>query len=202
MSNPNHTLRTSRRVGPAAAGVLAALLLVAMASAAMASTVYLKVRYGTLRAAMGSRAAKVARVVRGTPMEVVAEHGGFIEVKLEDGRQGFISRSFVADTLPKVDQRMARLGRAARDASGGGVTVTAGARGLSPEAKAWTDRKPNMLEAAEAVERMEQRLPPLDAIDLFMEQGGLGPWRGQPAQLALTPPEEAATPPAPARKTP
>ena len=149
----------------------------AVATVAWATrTVYVNTRYASLRNGKASTNAIVEKLSFGQPLEVVAEEGAFLRVKLANGKTGFIARNWTADKAPAADGLSASLGQAARSSTSGGVSYTAGARGLSTEALTFADSI-GAGDAAEAVKHMEKSSADDAAVQAFLEDGKLGDWR-------------------------
>lgn len=175
-----------RRLAPALAAI--ALL---VAGTAWARTVWVNTRYAKVRAGTASTAAALGRVDYGQALTVEGEAPGFLKITLPDGKPGWIARQWTSDKAPSREGLSERLGEAARAGGGTGqVTYTAGARGLTDEAKTYAVQK-DLATAAAAVERMEQLRVTDDDLETFLLDGWLGDWRGargdQPLPTAATP---------------
>lgn len=166
--------------GPSPRGAAALLIALGLllSVTALARTVWVKARYATIRAGTSSRSERVERVGRGSKLHVLGDEGGFVRVRSSRGKEGYVPRRWVTTKPPQRGQRMAKLGRAARSDDTGGVSVTAGARGLAPQAEAWAGEQPGMQEAAAALKRLEARTPDHERIERFLEVARLGPWQG------------------------
>jgi hypothetical protein len=157
------------------AGLAAAILLATTAAAA--ADVWVKTRYATVRDGQTSRSAVVAQVKRGQALPVLRQDKGFFQVTLPDGKTGWISRIWVDTARPKGgDARLEKLGKVARQGDQEDVSFTAGARGLTPQARDYAQTK-GTPEVAEALERLEQVRVSREALDAFLAAGRLGPWR-------------------------
>ena len=152
----------------------ASLLVASIAWAAR--TVYVNTRYASLRNGKSSTNAVVEKLSLGQPLDVIADEGAFLHVKLASGKTGFIARSWTADSKPSADGLTAKLGQAARTSTSGGVSYTAGARGLSEVAQAYASST-GAGEAAEAVKKMEKTGVDDAAVEAFLQEGKLADWR-------------------------
>jgi uncharacterized protein YgiM (DUF1202 family) len=141
-----------------------------------ARTVYVNTKYASLRNGKSSTNAIVEKLTLGQPLDVMAEDGAFLQVKLANGKTGFIARNWTADKKPSADGLTAQLGQAARTSTSGGVSYTAGARGLSEEAQAYATSL-GLGDAAEAVKKMEKTRVDDAAVESFLQEGKLGDWR-------------------------
>lgn len=141
-----------------------------------ARTAYVNTRYASLRNGKSSTNAVIEKLTLGQPLSVLAEEGAFLQVKLANGKTGYIARSWTADRQPSADGLSAQFGQAARSSSSGGVSYTAGARGLSAEAEAYATSL-GLGDAAEAVKKMEQTSVDDAAVETFLRDGKLGDWR-------------------------
>lgn len=161
---------------PRTVALAAAVALTVLAGAALARTVYVKSRYAKVREGLASTSAIVGTVQIGQALEVVAEKPGFVQVKLAGGKTGWLSTLWTDPNPPAAESHLAKIGKAAR-ADGKEVSYTAGARGLSPESKAYAQDKPGGPEIAAAIERLEQVKVDDDTLDAFLKAGKLGDYR-------------------------
>ncbi len=149
----------------------------ALASVAWAARVaYVSTRYASARSGKASTDAVVEKLSLGQALDVIAEEGAFLQIRLASGKTGYVARSWTADQKPAADGFSAQLGQAARSSTSGGVSYTAGARGLSPEAEAYASTE-GLGDAAEAVKNLEKSVEPDAAIEAFLQAGKLGDWR-------------------------
>lgn len=168
---------TTRRPLPRGLLVGLAATIVLASTAAAAADVWVKTRYATVRDGQTSRSAVVAQVKRGQVLPVLKQDKGFFQVTLPDGKTGWISRIWVDTARPKGDNaRLEKLGKVAREGDQEDVSFTAGARGLTPQARDYAQTR-SAPEAAEALERLEQVRVSREALDAFLQAGQLGPWR-------------------------
>ena len=163
----------------------AASLLVASAAWA-ARTVYVTTRYANLRSGTASTNPIVEKLSIGQSLDVIGESGAFLQVKLANGKTGYIARSWTAGSKPSSDGVTASLGQAARSSTSGGVSYTAGARGLSSEAQAYANSM-GLGDAAEAVKRMEKTKVDDAAMEAFLKAGKLGDFRPTQPDSQVTP---------------
>ncbi len=154
----------------------AAASLVIASVAWAAHTVYVNTRYASLRNGKSSTNAVIEKLSLGQPLDVLADEGAFLQVKLANGKTGYIARSWTADQQPTADGLSAQLGQAARSSTSGGVSYTAGARGLSAEAEAFATSM-GLGDAAEAVKKMEKSGVSDAAVEAFLKEGKLADWR-------------------------
>jgi hypothetical protein len=155
-------------------GLVATLVLAA--ASALAAQVFVKGRTATIRDGKTSRSAVVGTADKGAALEVLEEGGGFYRVKLPSGAEGWVSSVWVDVKPPAKDGEMEKLGAMARSGGSSDVSYTAGARGLSPQAREFAATRDAAAVAA-ALERMEAvRIAP-ETIERFLEEGGLGPYR-------------------------
>lgn len=153
--------------------LVAAALLACLPVEAFARTVYVTTRYAKVRDGKTATSAPVGKVDWGQALEVVREEGPFLHVRLADGKVGWIARQWTADSAPKKDGLAASLGQAARQGTGGPVTYTAGARGLSEEAKTYASTGDRSAAIA-AIERLEGHKLDEAALERFQQEGQLG----------------------------
>lgn len=149
----------------------------AVASVAWAArTAYVNTRYASLRAGKTSTSPIVEKLQLGQPVEVLAEAGAFLQVKVQSGKTGFVAKAWTGDKPPATSGIATSLGQAARSSSSGGVSYTAGARGLSTEAETYAAGL-GLQDAADAVKRMEKANVDDAAVDAFLQTGKLGDYR-------------------------
>jgi N-acetylmuramoyl-L-alanine amidase len=153
----------------------AASLLVASVAWA-ARTVYVTTRYASLRSGTASTNPVIEKLSIGQALDVIGESGAFLQVKLANGKTGYIARSWTADSKPSGDGLSASLGQAARSSTSGSVSYTAGARGLSSEAQTYATSM-GLNDAAEAVKKMEKTHVDDAAVEAFLKEGKLADWR-------------------------
>ncbi len=153
--------------------ITGSLLLIAVG--AWARTVYVNTRYAKVRESQASTAAQVGKVDFGDGLTVVTDQGGFLQVSVPNGKVGWIAKMWVSDTAPSKDGLAEKAGQSVR--AGGTVTYTAGARGLTDEAKTYASSK-SMGDAAAAVEKMEKFQVTDEDLEQFMRAAHLGDFRG------------------------
>ena len=154
-----------------------ALVIFFMTSSAIAGSFWVKSRYARLRAGTSSRDKVVSRLKHGQELTVVEKKGGFIRARLADGKVGWVSMTWLTNKKPKTgNQRLEALGAAARS-DGSKLSYTAGARGLSAQAKAYAKSRVDAKTAMEAIERLEKIKISDDALEAFLRAGKLGDYR-------------------------
>lgn len=164
----SHFLRWSGRLA------IASLVLASVAWAAR--TAYVNTKYASLRSGKTSTSPVIEKLSLGQALDVISEDGAFLQVKTPTGKSGYVARNWTADKKPGSDGLSASLGKAARTSTSGGVSYTAGARGLSTEAETFATSL-GLGDAAEAVKRMEQRSADDASVEAFLRDGKLADWR-------------------------
>ena len=168
------TLGRASRGGGLWRVAVASLLLATAAFAAR--TVYVSTRYANLRDGKTSASPILEKLSVGQPLDVVAEEGSFLRVRTAGGRTGYVARGWTGANPPTANGMASQLGAAARSSSAGGVTYTAGARGLADEAQTYAASL-GLADSAAAVRRMEQKTASDDEMAQFLQAGKLGEWR-------------------------
>ena len=152
-----------------------ALLLLATATA-QALTVYVNTRFARIRSGKTAMSPVVGQATFGQALAVLGDEGTFWRVQLPDGKLGFLAKAWAGADAPSKDGIAEQIGKSARGGQGGGVSYTAGARGLTEQA-ATDGNRADLATAAAAVVRMEKvKLAP-DAIDKFLSDGKLGDYK-------------------------
>lgn len=139
-------------------------------------TVYVNTRYAKLRDGKTSASKELAKLNYGDAVTVQADEGAFLRVTTAAKVAGYLGKQWVTDSLPSRNQTAEGLGQAAR-AGTGGVSYTAGARGLSSEAEEYATSKADAATAIAAVKQMEVFVVPDDELDTFLKTGHLGEYR-------------------------
>jgi len=144
------------------------------ASSAYARTVYVKSRFAKLYDGTGFKAKPIAMLKTNTELQVLGQKKNLLNVKLKDGRQGWVPKTWVGSSKRSKSSWLSSMGKAARGGDGKDVSYTAGARGLSAEAETFAANRPGAKEAAEHVKRMEKIKISDKALAAFLDAGGLG----------------------------
>ncbi len=139
-------------------------------------TVYVNTRYAKLRDGKTSASKELVKLAYGEAVTVQADEGAFLRVSTAAKITGYLGKQWVADSLPSRNQTAEGLGEAAR-AGTGGVSYTAGARGLSSEAEEYASSKADAATAIAAVKQMEAFAISDDELDTFLKTGHLGEYR-------------------------
>ncbi len=163
-------MTTGRTIAPA----LALAIVLLMASTALGRTVYVKSRFAKLYDGTGFKAKPIAMLKTNTELEVISQKKKLLQVKLKDGRQGWVPQNWVNSTKKSKSSWLSSVGKAARGSDGKDVSYTAGARGLSAEAESFATNRPGAKEAAAHVKRMESIKVSNAALAAFLDAGGLG----------------------------
>ncbi|MFH1022666.1 MAG: SH3 domain-containing protein [Planctomycetota bacterium] len=155
--------------------VVAGAVLLASVAIAAAKTVYVTSSIAKVREKAVSGSPVLATPAPGDSLEVLAEEKGFLQVKLKDGRAGWISGVFVGEEKPKSEVRDGFIQKS-RTADGRETVTSGAARGLSDESKVYAKGK-NKAESAAAVERMENVTVSPEALEKFQQEGKIGEYR-------------------------
>ena len=165
-----------------ALGVATAMFMLLFAGTASAEDVFVKTRYAKLRAGTSSRDATIIKLKRGAKLTVVEKKGGFLRVKSDDGKEGWIAKSWTAPTLKSRSSMLEGLGAAARGGGSSDVSFTAGARGLSSQAAQYAGNTPDLKVVIASIVKLEKVEITVDELDSFLQEGGLGDYRLEAAK--------------------
>ena len=138
---------------------------------AWVESLYAKVRSGT-----SFPAETLATLESGTRVTVTGVEGNWSAVRLADGRTGFVSSRHLSDKKPTqagLAEKLGAVSRAKNDGSAG----TAGGRGVGPVTTDFAKRR-NVAGALKDVEQLENQPYDSEALDAFMQEGGLGDFQG------------------------
>jgi hypothetical protein len=149
-------------------------------------TMYVNTRYAKLRDGKTSASKEVVKLAYGEAVTVRADDGSFAQVITTAKVAGFVAKQWLADNLPSRNQTAEGLGEAAR-AGTGGVSYTAGARGLSSEAETYAAGKADAATAIAAVKQMEAFVVRDDQLDAFLKTGRLGEYQYLQSACLLQP---------------
>lgn len=154
-------------------------LLGGLGAHALAAQVFVKGRTATVRDGTTSRSKVVGTAEQGAALEVLEEGKGFYRVRLPGGVEGWVSSVWVDTRAPEKDGKLEALGKMSRSGGSSDVSFTAGARGLSPQAREFAATRDQAAVAA-ALERLEAVRISEGDLEAFLEEGALGPWKGAP----------------------
>jgi SH3-like domain-containing protein len=158
-------------------GMLVALVLAAGAAYARSKTVYVTVNSAKLREGPEAGQSKaVCYVPYGEPLEVLDENENFYKAKWGE-KVGWVHKSQVGEKRPREeDMRKSRAGLT--QMTGSQASAAAAQRGLfdGTQGRAYADAK-GLQNEYKMVQWMETLAPSQEALDRFMEEGKLGPYR-------------------------
>jgi len=157
-----------------AAAVFCCVLLVSSTVPVAADVMYVRVAKAQVRAGKMSSSKVVAEVPQGTQLTVTGKAGVRYAVKLDDGRQGYVSRLHLTDKAPASKGLMSVVGIKDDRSLTERRTAVSG-RGLSEAARKMADSKPLGKDAASSVEKMEKLASSItdEQVARFCREGGL-----------------------------
>ncbi|MSP92656.1 MAG: SH3 domain-containing protein [Myxococcales bacterium] len=154
----------------------AAALAAALPAGALAGPMYVSSRFAKVRDGKTATSPVIAQIGYGQPLDVVGDDGTFWKVKFADGRLGFITKNWLTAAAPGKDGFAEQIGAKVRGGSGGQVSYTAGARGLTEQAQAYGAAH-DKAAATAAVARMENYKVNADDLDKFQLTGKIGEYK-------------------------
>lgn len=166
-------------MNPTKTPLLAAVAFVAMAAVAAAQspgdTIFVKTASATVRDSGAANAKAIAELKQGDSMQVISVQGPRIEVRLTDGRRGFIPKFNTTPDKPKTVAEAGKAGFLRDDRGAGEQRSAAGIRGLNPVSKKVAAQKGYSEAAVRSANRMEATAASISNADIeaFMKEGGV-----------------------------
>ncbi len=128
-----------------------------------------------IRLAKGGNAHVITKLNRGVPVEVLAEDGKWLQVRLPDGQTGWVLRFKLTDKKPADDWGvLSSMDSLFEEPTVDEASTSASVRGLSKISEDHARRQKTKPEHIRAISEMEKFTIQQDEIDEFLKEGKLG----------------------------
>ncbi len=128
-----------------------------------------------IRLAKGGNAHVITKLDRGVPVEVLAEDGKWLQVRLPDGRKGWVLRFKLTDKKPEEDWGvLSSMDSLFEEPTAEEASTSASIRGLSKVSEDHARRQKTKPGHIRAISEMEKFTIRENEIEEFLKEGKLG----------------------------
>jgi hypothetical protein len=139
------------------------------------TTLWVKTPGAEVKIAKGASLPGIAKLKRGTPVEILREDGRSYRVRLPNGKIGWLYRFKLTDEKPEVDKDLSEsVEGISHEQAAKGASGSAGIRGLSGISENHALRRRIRPKHIRAVKDMEIFPVLQDEIERFLKEGKLG----------------------------